>query len=77
MIRVRFATLAGPFRLLGETKHFDTPAAALAAVKEYAEAAGYSNIKPVEDADSVRYTARTPGGRGGRNVAFADWDWEP
>lgn len=73
---VRFMNLdKGPFRTIRE-EEFETSTAALAAVKAYAEAAGYSNVKIVDDGeepDSIRFTAKTPGGRGGRNVAFGDW----
>jgi hypothetical protein len=74
MLIVKFATLQGSFAVL--PAEFETRSAALAAVKAYAEAAGYTNVREVEDAEdpcSFRYTARTPGGRGGRNVAFAEF----
>jgi len=74
-LSVRFATLSAPFAVLPAVFVFPDRAAALAAVTEYATAAGYSRIAEVLDADfSIRYTARTPGGRGGRNVAFADFN---
>lgn len=64
MIRLRFASVSGPFTVQPHGTLYQTYAAALAAVVAYATAHGYSNVKPVEDADSIRYTARTPGGRG-------------
>jgi hypothetical protein len=76
MIIVRFATLTGKFAVLPEEHKFSTSADALAAVTKYAEANGYRNVKAVMDVDSLRYTAITPGGRGGRNVAFADFTEE-
>lgn len=76
LIEVRFVTLSGKFADV-KTETFETKAQALAAVKEYAESAGYSNVKIVEDdgdcySDGCRFTATTPGGRKGRNVAFGD-----
>jgi hypothetical protein len=76
MLIVKFATVQGSFALFPAEFRYETRSAALAAVKAYAEAAGYTNVREVEDVDSFRYTARTPGGRGGRNVAFADFDFE-
>jgi hypothetical protein len=73
---VKFATLSGPFAVLPAEFRYESRSAALAAVKAFAEAAGYTNVREVADADSFRYTARTPGGRSGRNVAFADFDWQ-
>jgi hypothetical protein len=74
-LRIKFASLSGKFTTAHE-QVFATYADALAAVKAYAESGGYTNVRAVDDADSVRFTARTPGGRGGRNVAFADYDYE-
>ena len=74
MLTVRFATLEGSSIKTVRTEDFDTDAQALLAVKQYAETAGFTNVKAVSDEDgySLRYTATTPGGRHGRNVAFAD-----
>jgi hypothetical protein len=74
MIEVRFMSLVGKFTTV-KTEQFPTISAAIATVTTYAEAGGYSNVKLVddgEDPDSWRVTAKTPGGRGGRNVAFLD-----
>lgn len=72
---VRFMTLEGKFDV-ARTESFDTTKAATDAVRAYAEAAGYTNVKLVDDGeepDAPRFTATTPGGRRGRNVAFADF----
>jgi len=73
-IRVRFVELVGASVKTVRTEDFVTGTEALVAVKRYAEAAGFSNVKSVAEDDgySWRYTATTPGGRNGRNVAFAD-----
>jgi hypothetical protein len=75
MVKVRFMSLSGPFRTVRE-ETFASDSAALEAVKKYAAAAGFTNVSCLDDDDpcSVRYTARTPGGRSGRNIAFADSD---
>jgi len=76
-LRVRFMTLSGKFDV-HHSETFESTKDALEAVKKYAESEGYTNIKQLEDEDSdpyflnLRYTGRTPGGRGGRNVAFAE-----
>ena len=77
-VTVRFMTLSGPIKTV-KTEHFASESDALVAVKAYAEAQGFANVKSVPDADDpyaggFRFTARTPGGRSGRNVAFGDWD---
>lgn len=74
-IAVRFMSLEGPFKQV-KTETFDDPTDALNAVKVYAQAAGYTNVKINDegDMDGIRYVAKTPNGRGGRNVAFGDWD---
>lgn len=74
MVHVKFMSLTGKFTRVRE-ETFSTFPLALAAVTAYAEAGGYTNVAAVTDDDpcSLRYTARTPGGRGGRNVAFADF----
>jgi hypothetical protein len=74
-IVVRFMSLSGKFETVKE-ETFLSADAALEAVKAHALSEGYSNVKMVDDGDfdGVRFTARTPGGRGGRNVAFGDYD---
>lgn len=74
MYKVRFMSLTGKFEH-AQTQDFATIPEILAAIKAYAEPAGYTNIKLVDDEeepDCFRFTGRTPGGRGGRNIAFAD-----
>ena len=72
---VRFFTLSGAFTFAGIEKTYTSTAAALAAVKEYAAAGGYTDVKAVDEDGgySIRFTAKTPGGRAGRNIALADW----
>lgn len=72
MIEVRFYTLTGKFAHVG-TERFDTMASAVVAVGAHAASGGYTNVKQVEDVDSYRYTATTPGGRDGRNIAYVDF----
>lgn len=74
IISVRYLNLKGPLKLL-RTEEFDTANDALAAVKRYAEQHGFTDvvIKDDDNPSSFRYTATTPGGRKGRNIAFADW----
>lgn len=75
-ISVRFMTLSGKFDVV-ETQVFDSMADAIKAVTEYVEKEGFTNIRVVDesDIDSIRFTARTPNGRGGRNVAFGDFEY--
>lgn len=78
MVTVRFMALTGAFRTV-RTEEFPSMTEATAAVVAYATAGGYTNVQRRDDeADdmSVRFTARTPKGRAGRNVAFADHDGE-
>jgi hypothetical protein len=74
-IIVRFMTLSGKFAV-SKTENFASMPEATKAVEAYAASHGFTNVKLVDDGefDSQRFTARTPGGRGGRNVAFADYD---
>ncbi len=72
MVSVNFMALSGPFKVV-KTENFPDNVSALAAVKKYAEAAGFTQIKTADnDGDGWRYTARTPNGRHGRNVAFGE-----
>lgn len=74
-LSVQFFSLGGKFRREGKEQLFATEGEALAAVRVYAESAGYTQIKVADDAsdDCVRFVGRTPGGRSGRNVAMGDW----
>ena len=82
MITIRFMSLVGKFAEVRK-ETFPTTQLALEAVKAHAATAGYTNVKIADNADfahciisHVRYTARTPGGRGGRNIAFGDYECE-
>lgn len=75
-ICVQFMSLFGEFRTV-KTELFATHDEAKKAIISYATSGGFTNVKSrgcVLDCESVerRYTATTPGGRSGRNVAFAD-----
>lgn len=72
-IIVHFMTLEGKFTLV-RTEPFANYDTAIAAVEAYAATAGFTFVERVHDAedDMIRFTARTPGGRNGRNIAFAD-----
>jgi hypothetical protein len=72
MVTIRFMTLTGQFRQ-SHINTFETYAQALAAIQIYAATGGYTNVKAIECDDTTRYTARTPGGRSGRNVAYRDF----
>lgn len=75
MVRIRFYTLDGPFRVARE-QSFDTTELALEAVRAHVEPHGFTCVKIVEDPEEswqFRVTARTPGGRHGRNVAAGEW----
>ena len=75
-IIVRLMSLAGPFVQVGKEESFDSIKSATVAVTAHAESGGCSHVKLVDegDMDGGRWTARTPRGRGGRNVAFFDYD---
>lgn len=74
MLTVTFYTLVGKFARV-KTETFETHAAAVNAVKAYAEPSGYTNVQFVDESDDGgRITGRTPGGRGGRNIAMVDYD---
>jgi len=68
-------TTDGAFEVTAEHK-FANSAQMLYAVTEHYAALGFKGFKIVDsgDGDGGRITATTPGGRGGRNVAFFDWD---
>lgn len=74
MVHVRFCSLSGKFTV-GKAESFESIKEAENAVKAYVEPYGYTNVKFVEDADdNARFTAKTPGGRNGRNVAMVDFE---
>lgn len=71
-IVVRFMTLEGTFALT-RTESFADFNAARASVEAHAAGGGFTNVKLVDNGeDDIRFTARTPGGRSGRNIAFVD-----
>lgn len=73
MITVRFYTLTNPFREL-RREDFETMAEARRAVEAHAASGGFRNVRDVPDPDSWRFTATSPGGRAGRNIAYIDYD---
>lgn len=72
-MQIRLVSLTGPVKTI-ETKEVPDDKA-LAVVTQYAERAGFRNVRQILDDDgfSFRFTATTPGGRHGRNVAFGDF----
>jgi hypothetical protein len=51
-----------------------TTSEAKTVVEKHIENSGYTNLKTVDDEDySLRFTATTPNGRPGRNVAALDF----
>lgn len=75
MIAVTFLSLSGPLKHLHTTVFADEKVA-LAAVVAHATSGGYTGVKTVDDeTDGLRWTARTPGGRPGRNVASGMWTY--
>lgn len=74
MIFLRLATLTGTFAL-GEPQTVTSEVEARKLVEKHAASGGFTHVALIqEDICSARYTARTPGGRGGRNIAFIDYE---
>lgn len=76
--KVRFMTLEGKFALL-KSASFPSFEKVKEAVEAHAASGGFTNVKLAddpEDPDTFRFTARTPKGRNGRNIAFADEHFE-
>lgn len=71
---VRFMTLTGAFQV-AKREVFPSHAAAEAAIRAYAAEGGFSNVKAIDDDEDERFTARTPGGRAGRNIAYCGPAW--
>ena len=73
-LQVRFMALSGPFKTV-KTATYPSTKEATAAIEAYAAESGFTCVKAVDDGDdfSIRWTAKTPGGRSGRNIAFGDW----
>lgn len=74
MINCRFMTTEGPYRTEAEER-FGSHGEALDAVRARYGPRGFTQFRTVdgEEPDNVRVTARTPGGRPGRNVAYLDY----
>ncbi len=77
MVTIRFMSLVGKFAPV-KTEQFETLEAAKQAVTDYAEEAGFTRVRAAEDndLDGMRFTATTPNGRAGRNVAYVDFDYD-
>ncbi len=72
-VSVRLCSLVGAFSVAPAVT-FPTMGDAVSAINNHAKSAGFTGLKSVEDEDSLRFTAKTPGGRSGRNIAFVDFD---
>lgn len=73
---VRFFSLAAADIAVVRTEQYPNAAAALSAVKSHADSGGYTTVRVVDGEDEgLRYTATTPGGRAGRNIAAADFGY--
>jgi hypothetical protein len=74
MVSIRFMNLDnGKFREV-DRREFTSILEAQYAVKTYAETAKFSHVKFIDgEDDGFRFTARTPGGRGGRNIAYGEF----
>lgn len=75
-VKAKFMSTSGKFRVLQEHE-FPNTQAAFEAVKAHYIKEGFSDFKLVDDQnyDSLRVTAKTPGGRHGRNVGFIEYDY--
>jgi len=71
--RVRLMTLEGPFKIDRKVT-CETPEECRRVIESYITSNGYSDLKevPNDDPGCYRFTAKSPGGRYGRNVAFLD-----
>lgn len=76
MLIVRFMSTSGKFKTIEEFTCKDTREL-LDRVKGRYAPLGFTNFAIVDegDHDGGRVTAKTPGGRSGRNVAFFDYGW--
>lgn len=72
---VRFMTVSGDFKTSHE-RSYATHGEGAIAVQVYADANGFTDVKCIDDSGDDRYTPKTPGGRGGRNIAFGGWSYE-
>jgi hypothetical protein len=75
MFTVTFYTLTGKFAVL-RREPIQTLKQVREAVAAHAATAGFTNVKIAEDSpddlDGFRFTATSPGGRPGRNIAQCD-----
>jgi hypothetical protein len=70
---LRLYSLDGNFKVI-QTIEVGTICEAREIVEKHIDGTGYKNLKTVDDTDySMRYTATTPNGRAGRNVAALDF----
>lgn len=72
MMTLRLMTTTGAFKTVF-THEVDTVTEARALVEAHAAANNMTNVKYEGDIDNARFTATTPGGRRGRNIAFLDF----
>lgn len=73
MMILRLYSLDGEFKTI-QTIEVGTICEARELVEKHIDGSGYTNLKTVDDADfGMRYTATTPNGRSGRNVAAIDF----
>lgn len=73
MMILRLYSLGQDFKVI-RTIEVGTICEAREIVEKHIDGSGYTNLKTVDDADySMRYTATTPNGRPGRNVAAIDF----
>lgn len=70
-VTVRFFSLVAGSIAVVRKAEFKSTEEATAAVEEHARSGGFTNVKLIRDVefDGIRWTARTPGGRAGRNIA--------
>lgn len=70
---LRLYSLDGNFKIVS-TVEISTEMEARTIVEKHIAGSGYWNLKVVDDEDySLRFTATTPAGRAGRNVAALDF----
>jgi len=76
MIVLRLMTLSGRYAMASESK-YQSIDDARARVEAWALGGGYSlpvKMVPDDDPGTWRFTAKTPGGRSGRNIAYAHYE---
>lgn len=76
MHTLNLMSVSGPFRVVKSVNVPDRAQAKIV-VEAYATEHGFHSVKAVDDLDySIRFTATTPGGRPGRNLAFLNVGYE-